>query len=58
MIKRDGAPSGFRFFPCVAWGSLTGFAGQTGIIPLGGQIFYGIILNKHGIPEDNTQTPT
>jgi hypothetical protein len=35
---------------CVARGSLTEFAGQTGIIYLGGQIFYVIIPNKHGIP--------
>jgi hypothetical protein len=43
---------------CVAWGSLTGFAGQTGIIYLGGQIFYVIIPNKHGIPEQGDETLT
>jgi hypothetical protein len=37
---------------CVAWGSLTEFAGQTGIIYLGGQIFYVIIPNKHGLPDN------
>ena len=36
---------------CVAWGSLTQFAGQTGVIYLGGQIFYVPIPNKHGIPD-------
>jgi len=43
---------------CVAWGSLTKFAGQTGIIYLGGQIFYVIIPNKHGIPDDGDQSLT
>jgi len=43
---------------CVAWGSLTEFAGDTGIIFLGGQIFYVIIPNKHGIPDNGAQTPT
>ena len=43
---------------CVAWGSLTEFAGQTGIIYLGGQIFYVIIPNKHGRPEESAQPLT
>ena len=43
---------------CVAWGSLTEFAGQTGIIYLGGQIFYVIIPNKHGVPEEGSAVPT
>jgi len=41
---------------CVARGALTEFAGQTGIIYLGGQIFYVLIPNKHGIP-DQGDTP-
>jgi hypothetical protein len=43
---------------CVARGSLTQFASQTGIIYLGGQIFYVIIPNKHGIPEESDETLT
>jgi hypothetical protein len=43
---------------CVAWGSLTQFAGQTGVIYLGGQIFYVIIPNRHGTPGAGGQPPT
>lgn len=42
---------------CVAVGGLTEFAGQTGIIYLGGQIFYALIPNKHGIPEEGSSIP-
>ena len=38
---------------CLAWGGLTQFAGQTGVVYLGGQIFYVIIPDKHGIPQDS-----
>jgi hypothetical protein len=37
---------------CVAWGSLTKFVGQTGVIYLGGQIFYVLIPGIHGIPDE------
>jgi hypothetical protein len=43
---------------CVARGSLTEFAGQTGIIYLGGQIFYVLIPNKHGIPDQGDTSLT
>ena len=43
---------------CVARGSLTEFAGQTGIIYLGGQIFYVLIPNKHGIPDQGSESLT
>lgn len=43
---------------CVAWGSLTEFAGQVGVIYLGGQIFYPIIPNKHGVPDTGGGIPT
>lgn len=43
---------------CVARGSLTEFAGQTGIIYLGGQIFYALIPNKHGVPDQGDTSLT
>lgn len=41
---------------CVAVGGLTEFAGKTGIIYLGGQIFYVIIPHKAGAPVDESLT--
>jgi len=41
---------------CNAQGGLTQFAGQTGIIYLGGQIFYVIIPAKAGAPVDESLT--
>jgi len=41
---------------CNAQGGLTQFAGQVGVIYLAGQIFYVIIPNKAGAPEDVVPT--
>jgi len=43
---------------CNAQGGLTQFAGETGIIYLGGQIFYVIIPGRAGAPEESEESFT